>query len=48
MSPSLRVQRLGVVMEPEAGNPMEAEAGNPMEAEGVLNPASARGRDGQL
>ena len=40
MSPSLRVQRLGVVMEPEAGNPMEAE--------GVLNPGSARGRDGQL
>ena len=35
-----QLQRLGVVMEPEAGNPMEAE--------GVLNPASARGRDGQL
>ena len=36
----LRLQRLGVVMEPEPRNPMEAE--------GVLNPASARGRDGQL
>ena len=35
-----QLQRLGVVMEPEPGNPMEAE--------GVLNPASARGRDGQL
>ena len=29
----LRLQRLGIVMEPEPGNPMEAE--------GVLNPASA-------
>ena len=36
----LRLQRLGLVMEPETGNPLEAE--------GVLNPASARGRDGQL
>ncbi|WP_322284220.1 hypothetical protein [Prosthecobacter sp.] len=36
----LRLQRLGVVMEPEPGNPLEVE--------GVLNPASARGRDGQL
>ncbi len=27
---------------------MEPEAGNPLEAEGVLNPASARGPDGQL
>jgi len=35
-----RLQRIGVVMEPEPGNPLEAE--------GVLNPASARGRDGQL
>ena len=35
-----RLQRIGVVMEPEPGNPMEVE--------GVLNPASARGRDGQL
>lgn len=31
---SFRLQRLGVVMEPEAGNPMQVE--------GVLNPASAR------
>jgi len=35
-----QLQRLGVVMEPEPGNPMEAE--------GVSNPASARGRDGQF
>ena len=35
-----QLQRLGVVMEPEPGNPLEAE--------GVLNPASARGRDGHL
>ncbi len=35
-----RLQRLGVVMEPEPDNPTEAE--------GVLNPASACGRDGQL
>ena len=35
-----QLQRLGVVMEPDSGNPMEAE--------GALNPASARGRDGQL
>jgi len=34
------LERLGVLMEPEAGNPLEAE--------GVLNPASARGADGQL
>lgn len=34
------LQRLGIVMEPEPGNPMEVE--------GVLNPASARGLDGQL
>ena len=41
-SPSrpVRLQRLGLVMEPESGNPLEAE--------GVLNPAAARGRDGQL
>lgn len=37
---NFRLQRLGVVMEPEANNPLEAE--------GVLNPASARGPDGQL
>ena len=36
----LQLQRLGVVMEPEPGNPLEVE--------GVLNPASARGRNGQL
>jgi predicted GH43/DUF377 family glycosyl hydrolase len=35
-----KLQRLGLVMEPEPGNSMEVE--------GVLNPASARGRDGQL
>ena len=35
-----RVQRLGLVMEPELGNPLEAE--------GVLNPGAARGPDGQL
>src|SRR3972149_19987 len=41
-SPShpFRLQRLGVVMEPEPGNSIEAE--------GVLNPAAARGRDGSL
>jgi beta-1,2-mannobiose phosphorylase / 1,2-beta-oligomannan phosphorylase len=35
-----QMQRLGVVMEPEPGNPLEAE--------GVLNPAAVRGPDGQL
>jgi predicted GH43/DUF377 family glycosyl hydrolase len=40
VSASFQLQRLGLVMEPEPGNPTEAE--------GVLNPASARGRDGQL
>lgn len=43
-APSLRapfeLRRLGIVMEPEAGNPYEAE--------GVLNPAAVRGPDGQL
>ena len=34
------LQRIGVVMEPEPGNALEVE--------GVLNPASARGPDGQL
>ena len=34
------IQRIGVLMEPEAGNPLEAE--------GVLNPAAARGPDGAL
>ena len=35
-----RMQRLGVVMDPEPGNPLEAE--------GVHNPAAVRGLDGQL
>lgn len=37
---SLRLHRLGIVMEPQSGNPLEME--------GVLNPAAARGRDGNL
>jgi predicted GH43/DUF377 family glycosyl hydrolase len=36
----LKLQRLGLIMEPEPGNPMEVE--------GVLNPAAARGPDGNL
>jgi predicted GH43/DUF377 family glycosyl hydrolase len=35
-----QLQRLGLVMQPEPGNPLEAE--------GVLNPAAVRGPDGQL
>ena len=35
-----RLQRLGLVMEPEPGNPQEAE--------GTLNPAAVRGPDGEL
>ena len=35
-----QLRRLGLVMEPELGNPLEAE--------GVLNPAAVRGPDGQL
>ena len=35
-----QLQRLGLVMEPESGNPHEVE--------GVLNPAVVRGHDGQL
>ncbi|MBA3493322.1 MAG: glycosidase [Gammaproteobacteria bacterium] len=35
-----QLQRLGLVMEPEPGNPLEGE--------GVLNPGAARGPDGQL
>jgi predicted GH43/DUF377 family glycosyl hydrolase len=35
-----QLQRLGQIMEPQAGNPMEVE--------GVLNPAAARGPDGCL
>src|ERR1039457_3131212 len=36
----LKLLRLGVVMEPEPGNPQEEE--------GVLNPAAVRGPDGEL
>ena len=36
----LELQRLGQIMEPEAGNPMESE--------GILNPAAVRGADGNL
>lgn len=36
----LQMQRLGMIMEPEPGNPHEVE--------GVLNPAAARGPDGHL
>lgn len=35
-----KLERIGVLMEPEPGNPLEVE--------GVLNPAAARGQDGQL
>ena len=35
-----KLQRLGMMMEPEPGNPQEVE--------GVLNPAAARGPDGKL
>lgn len=35
-----QLKRLGLVMEPEPGNPLEAE--------GVMNPAAARGPDGEL
>ena len=35
-----RLERAGVIMTPEPGNPDEAE--------GVLNPASGRGADGEL
>ena len=35
-----KLQRLGMIMEPEPGNPNEVE--------GVLNPAAARGPDGKL
>jgi hypothetical protein len=36
--PGFQMQRLGLVMEPEPGNPLEVE--------GVLNPAGVRGPDG--
>src|SRR5260370_17586962 len=39
-APPYRLERVGVVMEPLPGEPREVE--------GVLNPASARGRDGGL
>jgi hypothetical protein len=35
-----QLQRLGMLMEPEPGNPQEIE--------GVLNPAATRGPDGRL
>src|SRR5664279_2233678 len=35
-----KLHRLGMLMEPEPGNPQEVE--------GVLNPAAARGPDGKL
>jgi hypothetical protein len=35
-----RLQRLGLLIEPEPGNPHEVE--------GILNPAAVRGPDGQL
>jgi predicted GH43/DUF377 family glycosyl hydrolase len=35
-----KLQRLGLIMKPEPGNPMEVE--------GVLNPAAVRGPDGEL
>jgi len=40
LTTGFRLQRLGQIMEPEPGNPHEVE--------GVLNPAAARGPDGQL
>jgi len=36
----LKLLRLGLIMEPEKGNPMEVED--------VLNPAATRGLDGNL
>ncbi|MDQ6712181.1 MAG: glycosidase [Candidatus Dormibacteraeota bacterium] len=39
-APPYRLERLGIVMEPLPGEPREVE--------GVLNPATARGRDGEL
>ena len=37
---NFKLKRIGMMMEPQAGNPNEVE--------GVLNPAAIRGRDGQL
>ena len=39
-APPYRLERLGIVMEPRPGDPHEVE--------GVLNPATARARDGEL
>ena len=36
----IKLQRLGMIMEPQPGNPLEVE--------GVLNPAAVRGPDGGL
>lgn len=38
--PDFKLKRIGMMMEPQAGNPNEVE--------GVLNPAAIRTRDGQL
>ena len=38
--PDFELKRIGMMMEPQAGNPNEVE--------GVLNPAAIRARDGQL
>jgi beta-1,2-mannobiose phosphorylase / 1,2-beta-oligomannan phosphorylase len=38
--PDIKLNRIGMIMEPQAGNPNEVE--------GVLNPAVIRARDGQL
>jgi beta-1,2-mannobiose phosphorylase / 1,2-beta-oligomannan phosphorylase len=40
LTSGILLQRLGIVMEPEPGNPLELE--------GTLNPAAARGPDGHL
>src|SRR5437762_3733361 len=40
MAPPYRLERLGIVMEPLPGDPQEVE--------GVLDPATAGGRDGEL
>jgi hypothetical protein len=37
--PDFQMKRLGMIMEPQSGDPHEVE--------GVLNPAAIRGRDGQ-
>jgi len=37
---NLKLKRIGMMMEPQAGDPNEVE--------GVLNPAAIRARDGQL